>query len=65
MIAITNYRSARVPQVDWSAGVRDRTSSTPEGMRTSARIALDRAREWIETAEQLLAKAADLEADSP
>jgi hypothetical protein len=55
-----NEAAAQLPAPDWSRGDRDPENHTPEGLRYSARIALKQAREWIECAESLLAKANDL-----
>ena len=49
-----------LPKVDWSSGIRDRREQTPENLEGAAAKALDMARQWVETAERLLAKAADL-----
>ncbi len=50
-----------LPAPDWSRGIRDRDACTPDSLRASACGAIDRAKEWIACAEQLLAKAEDLE----
>lgn len=49
-------------KADWSRGIRDRENQTPEHLKACAKIALERASEWVETAEQLIAKANDLDA---
>lgn len=51
-----------LPAADWSSGVRDRKNCTPAMLRRSAVMALERAKEWADTAERLLAKADDLAA---
>lgn len=48
-------------KADWSCGVLDRDNCTPDGLRGAARLALDHAKEWADTAERLLAKASDIE----
>ena len=45
---------------DWTIGIRDKDKCTEEGLRRSAKIALERAKEWVDTAERLLLKASDL-----
>lgn len=62
MIASTDYSKATLPQADWSRGVRSTDGQTPETLRLGALKALALAEEWADTAERLLAKAADLEA---
>ena len=53
---------ADMPKADWSSGVRDKANCTPDGLKRSAKLALDHAAEWVRTAESLIAKAHDLQA---
>jgi hypothetical protein len=53
-------REIIVTKVDWTRGVIDRDNCTADGLRQSSKIALNNARMWADTAEQLLLKAADI-----
>jgi hypothetical protein len=48
-------------QPNWSEGVKRHEALSPHQMRRSAMLALERAKEWADTAERFLSKADDLE----
>ncbi len=58
--AVGSLADSAAVKPDWSRGVRNKAEQTPDGLKQAAKIALDRASEWVRTAEQLLAKAADI-----